>query len=41
MEDGPRPTERLRFGVFQLDPTTGELCAPGVRCGSRSSHSRS
>ena len=29
MEDGPRPTERLRFGVFQLDPTTGELVRAG------------
>jgi TolB-like protein/DNA-binding winged helix-turn-helix (wHTH) protein/tetratricopeptide (TPR) repeat protein len=29
MEDGPRPTERLRFGVFQLDPTTGELLRAG------------
>ncbi len=29
MEAGPRRPERLRFGVFQLDPTTGELLRAG------------
>jgi TolB-like protein/DNA-binding winged helix-turn-helix (wHTH) protein/tetratricopeptide (TPR) repeat protein len=29
MAVGRRPSERLRFGVFQLDPTTGELLRAG------------